>query len=45
MQFGQAHLIVFTHAYGYYLRAATIYFAELHVRILIGVRFLFELIW
>ena len=29
-----AHLIVFVHACGYYLRVATISFTELHVRLL-----------
>ena len=29
-----AHLIVFAHACGYYSRAATISFAELHVQLL-----------
>ena len=31
---GHTHLIVFTHACGYYLRAATISLAELQVRLL-----------
>ena len=31
---GHTHLIVFTHACSYYLRVATISFAELHVRLL-----------
>ena len=31
---GHTHLIVFTHACGYYLRAATIFLAELQVRLL-----------
>ena len=35
---GHALLIVFAHACGYYLRAATISFTELHVWLLIGVR-------
>ena len=39
---GHTHLIVFAHVCGYYSRVATISFAELHVRLLIGVRVLFE---
>ena len=33
---GHAHLIAFAHTCGYCSRAATISFAELHVRLLLG---------
>ena len=39
---GHTHFIVFTHACGYYSRAATISLVDLQVRLLFGVRLLVD---